>query len=78
MSQTAIIFSSVIVAAVFIFLVGFIIIGSRRNGRNKDGYRWQPEQDYDVVIRGETPMTPGFPVLVKRDKKSRSTSSAAD
>lgn len=68
MSQTAIILSMTVVAAVFLLMIGYIIYGSRQNARNRDGYRWQPEQDYDVVLRGETPMTPGFPTLVKREK----------
>ena len=70
MSQSMIIVSPIILAGAFLLILGYIVLGSRRNARNKDGYRWEPEQDYDVVLRGETPMTPGFPVLVKREKKT--------
>jgi hypothetical protein len=57
-----------IVAVIVFGLCAYILKGKSDQKKNKDGYRWKPEQDYDVVMRGETPMTPGFPVLKKRNK----------
>jgi hypothetical protein len=31
-------------------------------------YRWEPDQDYDVELRGESFMEPPFPVLKKRKR----------
>jgi len=53
---------------VFLGLFLYIVRGKFGQKKNPQGYRWKPEQDYDVVMRGETPMTPGFPVLKKREK----------
>jgi hypothetical protein len=55
-----------VAALVVIGMCAYIVKGKSAQKKNKDGYRWQPEQDYDVVMQGETPMTPGFPVLKKR------------
>ncbi|MFD0918091.1 hypothetical protein ACFQ14_16935 [Pseudahrensia aquimaris] len=54
-----------------------LLVAQRRQKKNaKDGtYRWQPEQDYDVVYKGESAMTPPFPELKKRQPKNASGSS---
>ncbi len=59
-----------IVGLVVLALCLYVIRGKIGQKKNPDGYRWKPEQDYDVVMRGETPMTPGFPVLKKREDRS--------
>lgn len=62
------IYASLALVGITVFgLVAYILVGLRRRKKNPNAYRWQPEQDYDVVLRGETPMTPGFPTLVKRE-----------
>jgi len=46
----------------------------RQRNRSIDGeapYHWQPEQDFDVEIKGESAMQPGFPTLVPKDKKPK-------
>ena len=61
-----------LLAIVFVVVLGlctYIIRGKHAHRRNSNAYRWKPEQDYDVIMQGETPMTPGFPVLKKREKK---------
>ncbi|MEP0941602.1 MAG: hypothetical protein ABJH63_11250 [Rhizobiaceae bacterium] len=55
-----------LIGLVFLAMCIYIVKGKLAQKRNPDGYRWEPEQDYDVVLQGETPMTPGFPVLKKR------------
>lgn len=75
MSDTALYISLALVLGVLAALLAFIIIGNRRQSKNPNAFKWQPEQDYDVELRGETPMSPGFPTLVKRDKKKGSPSS---
>ena len=59
---------TVFIVAIFAGLIAYVIIGKRRQRKTPNSYNWKPEQDYDVVMHGETPMTPGFPVLKKRDK----------
>lgn len=61
-----------LLAIVVMLLCFYIVRGKRAMKRNPDAYIWQPEQDYDVVMQGETPMTPGFPVLRKRKKTQKS------
>lgn len=68
MSDTALYLSLGIVFAAVAAILIYVILGKRSQRQNKGGYRWKPEQDYDVIMRGETPMTPGFPTMVKRDK----------
>ena len=58
----------VLIGIVVLAMLVYIIRGKAAQRRNPKGYRWEPEQDYDVVLQGETPMTPGFPVLKKRGK----------
>ncbi|MEP1207900.1 MAG: hypothetical protein ABJM29_18940 [Rhizobiaceae bacterium] len=65
-------YSSLTVVAIVVLAVCiYIIRGKRAQKRNPNAYHWKPEQDYDVVMQGETPMTPGFPVLKKRERKNR-------
>lgn len=56
----------IIVSAV----VALIAWNAHLKRRTNCGYQWKPEQDYDVVQRGESSMTPPFPHMVKRDDKS--------
>ena len=58
-----------LVGIVVLAMLVYIVRGKVTQKRNPNGYRWKPEQDYDVVMQGETPMTPGFPVLKKREKR---------
>ena len=60
--------SLVLIGLLFVAMCIYVVRGKIAQKRNPKGYRWKPEQDYDVVMQGETPMTPGFPVLKKRDK----------
>ena len=57
-----------LVGLVVLAMLIYVLRGKLNQKRNPNGYRWKPEQDYDVVLQGETPMTPGFPVLKKREK----------
>lgn len=70
MSNTAIFLSLALVGSVIVIALAYVIIGSRRNAQAKregqNTYRWQPAQDYDVIVDQEMPMTPPFPKL--RDK----------
>lgn len=69
MSETQFYLSLGVVVIVFGAMIIYIIKGKIDQKRTpSNAYRWRPEQDYDVVLQGETPMTPGFPVLKKRDK----------
>ena len=69
MSETQFYFSLIVVAIVFGVMIIYIIKGKMDQKRTPpDAYRWKPEQDYDVVLQGETPMTPGFPILKKREE----------
>ena len=60
--------SLVLIGFLVVAMCVYVVRGKIAQKRNPNGYRWKPEQDYDVVMQGETPMTPGFPVLKKRDK----------
>ena len=60
--------SLVLIGLLVVAMCIYVVRGKIAQKRNPNGYRWKPEQDYDVVMQGETPMTPGFPVLKKRDK----------
>ena len=60
--------SLVLIGLLFVAMCIYVVRGKIAQKRNPNGYRWKPEQDYDVGMQGETPMTPGFPVLKKRDK----------
>lgn len=75
MSDTALFLSLALVFAAVVALLAYIVIGNRKSAASKDAYRWKPEQDYDVELRGETPMSPGFPTLVKRNKSKGPPSS---
>ncbi|MEE9376100.1 MAG: hypothetical protein V3V04_07165 [Rhizobiaceae bacterium] len=68
MSDTALYLSLAIVLFGIGILLAFVIIVRWRHRVNEGQYKWRPEQDYDVELRGETPMTPGSPVLVPRNK----------
>ena len=57
-----------VICIVFLAMCVYVVRGKLIQKRNPNGYRWEPEQDYDVILQGETPMTPGFPVLKKRQK----------
>ncbi len=64
---------SLVIVALGICAVVAFVLWSRQKGRSSpDGYNWQPEQDYDVVMHGESPMTPGFPVLVRKRRTNGS------
>ncbi len=63
---------AIFVALIFAGLVIYVIVGKHRQRKNPNTYKWKPEQDYDVVLRGETPMSPGFPTLKKREKPGSS------
>ena len=39
--------------------------------RRKPSYKWQPEQDYDVELQGESAMQPPLTVLKERKKTTR-------
>lgn len=67
MSNATIVFLLLFFAAIIALLVLYVVRGKRRLKENPNQFNWQPEQDYDVELKGETPMTPGFPVLKKRD-----------
>lgn len=70
MSDTAILLSVALVGGVMLAAIIYVIVGTRRNARAKaegrETYRWEPAQDYDVVLDQEMPMTPPYPKL--RDK----------
>ena len=66
MSSTALWLSIALVACAFGGLIAYVVIGSRRNARNKGAYRWEPAQDYDIVMDQETPMTPPYPKLRRK------------
>ncbi|MEE9314575.1 MAG: hypothetical protein V3V02_07985 [Rhizobiaceae bacterium] len=68
MSDTALYLSLAIVLFGIGIMLAFVFTIRRNHRLNKDKYKWKPEQDYDVVLRGETPMTPGMPRLIPRDK----------
>ena len=68
MFDTQFYFTLIIVGAVISAMVIYIIKGKLDQKKTPpDAYRWKPEQDYDVEMQGEGPMTPGFPVLKKRE-----------
>ena len=69
MSDTTIIALLIFFAAIIALLVIYVIRGKKRMRDNPNQFNWQPEQDYDVELKGETAMTPGFPVLKKRPGK---------
>lgn len=69
MSVLELTLSMVLAGLLLVSAIAYIIIGKRRN--KKSNYQWQPEQDYDVVQQGESTMTPAYPKLVKREKKTR-------
>ena len=60
-------------------IVGFVAWAMwRQRNRSINGeeaYHWQPEQDYDVEIQGESAMQPGFPVLKPRKTTSGNVTS---
>ena len=60
--------SLVLIGLLVVAMCFYVVRGKIAQKRNPNGYRWKPEQDYDVVMQGETPMTPGIPVLKKREK----------
>ncbi len=68
MSDTQFYLSLFAVLIFFLGLVAYIVKGNIDRKRSPKKYNWKPEQDYDVVHQGETPITPGFPVLKKRKK----------
>ncbi|MGI9364579.1 MAG: hypothetical protein ACR2O8_05315 [Rhizobiaceae bacterium] len=70
MSDTTMYVLLVIVGLVVAAMCAYIAKGRAAQKKNPNAFRWQPEQDYDVVMQGETPMTPGFPILKKRKKRS--------
>ncbi len=70
MSDTQFYSLLIVVLIFFLGLVAYIVKGNIDRKRAPKKYNWKPEQDYDVVMRGETPMTPGFPILKKRNKTS--------
>lgn len=45
-----------------------LLVIARYTRRRKPTYRWKPDQDYDVELRGESFMEPPFPILKKRDR----------
>ncbi len=54
----------------FMVLLGVVLFAVRRRqiSQHQSGeapYRWQPEQDYDVIQTGESAMTPAWPELKK-------------
>jgi len=64
-----------IIIGVSCVVIGLGITWAIRTQRNRSiegevPYRWQPEQDYDVEIHGESAMQPGFPVLKPRKRAS--------
>ena len=69
MSDSTILILLALVAAGMLAMVVYIVRGRAAQKRGDAPYAWQPEQDYDVVLEGEGPLTPGFPVLKKREKK---------
>ena len=69
MSDTALYLSVSIVVFAFIAFGAFILVTRAKQKKNAGEFRWEPEQDYDVVMKGESSMTPGFPTLVKREGK---------
>lgn len=75
MSDTTMFVLLVIVGLVVAAMCAYIARGKAAQKKNPNAFRWQPEQDYDVVMQGETPMTPGFPVLRKREKHRPTTAS---
>ncbi len=68
MSDQALYISVGIVVFAFVAFGLFILSAKAKQKKNAGKFQWQPEQDYDVVLKGETPMTPGFPTLRKRKK----------
>ena len=59
----------------FIAVLGVILFALRRRQirKHQSGeapYRWQPEQDYDVIQTGESAMTPAWPELKRREKSA--------
>jgi len=78
MSDTQLYFSLTVVAIIFGAVIFYVIKGKIDQKRSPpNAYRWKPEQDYDVIIQGETPMNPGFPVLKKRDKPGQKSQKAS-
>ena len=70
MSDTTMLVLLTIVGLVVAASCIYIVRGKAAQRKKPNAYRWKPEQDYDVVMQGETPMTPGFPVLRKREKNT--------
>ncbi len=79
MSDTEFYLSLAIAVLIFGAMIVYVIKGKIDQKRSPpNAYRWKPEQDYDVVMQGETPMTPGFPVLKKRKKPGAANQSTKD
>ena len=61
-----------ILGAIVVLVIVLFAARRRQIRQHQSGeapYRWQPEQDYDVIQTGESAMTPAWPELKRREKK---------
>lgn len=71
LSNQALLIGYAIVFAIAGALLWYIITGSKRakDDQANKAYRWTPETDFDVIQKGEGPLTPPWPELRAKEGK---------